>query len=588
MSLSRLGSATGAVLSIAAYGAVLLAFGCSGSESVAPAPVAVATVAFPGATDSVLVGQSRQLSVTTSDASSRPLSGRTVTWAVNDTAVARITPSGLVSGLKLGSTEITARSEGAAATITLNVIRVPVATVTFPITALTLNVGDTARVAAVLADAAGNVLTDRVVTYSSSAPGVLSVTPAGELTGVTGGTAVVTAAAGGRTADIAVTVKSLPVGKIVATPGTLDLAAGSSGVLSIRELDVKGNVTFTPLAYTSSNPAVVTVKAPGTFTAVGPGNAVISLSADGTTATIPVSVQTITPGSFRIELRFVGPPDANLTAAAQRAAARWERVLPQALAAQAVNLRAGACETLAPAITGTTTGVIVTIAKDSIDGRSKVLAEAGPCVARTGSDLPAVGAVDVDSADIAAMVSRGTLENVLTHELGHVLGIGTIWVTQQRNLLRGVDGSDPRYIGAGASREAAVMGFIDGDSTRGVEAENEGGVGSIRSHWRESVYTTEVMTSIDGPGSLAPLSRISAASLRDLGYVTREAGADFFSAATAASGGVSLSNGVSPSLNVPNGFQAERDIVRLPRFRALPTGEVIPFVPRRGGPAKAQ
>lgn len=555
-----------------------LALACSGGDAAAPTPPPspVATVAFPTPVDSVVIGQTRQLSVTTLDAGSRILAGRAITWSVTDSTVARVSPSGLVTGLSLGDTYITARSEGISGSLTFSVVKVPVATIAFTTTLPTVNVGDTLRLAAVPSDAAGNPLTDRLVTFSSTAPGVLGVTPAGVAVGLAAGSASVIATSGGRTAELAVTVRSLPVAQIRIVPGVLEVAPGITGPLTVTATDIHGNPTASLLTFSSSDPAVATFKAPGRFTAVAPGSATISVSADGVTSSVPVSVQAITPGTFHFDLRFVGKPDADIQAAAQRAAARWERVLPAALASQTVSLAAGACETLAPAISGTTTSIIVTVAKDSIDGPSKILAEAGPCVMRADGIFPAIGAVDIDSADVALMVARGTLENVITHELGHVLGIGTVWSEPARHLLSGTTGSDPRYVAPAGVRAAIDLGFLGSDSAKGVEVENVGGAGSILGHWRETVYSTELMTSVDGPGNTAPLSRITSGALRDLGYTTRDAGADFFSAATAKTGGRTISNGVSPSLNVLLGL-GHGEVLLFPRFVALPSGKVIPI-----------
>jgi hypothetical protein len=35
-----------------------------------------------------------------------------------------------------------------------------------------------------------------------------------------------------------------------------------------------------------------------------------------------------------------------------------------------------------------------------------------------------------DTADLASMQANGTLNDVITHEMGHVLGIGTIWTAK--------------------------------------------------------------------------------------------------------------------------------------------------------------
>lgn len=567
-------------LARAAWGALatlLMVLGCSGSDATAP-PAPVATVSFGTSIDGVVIGQTHQLSVTTSDASGRSLAGRNITWSVQDTTVAAVNGAGLANGLKLGTTQVTAVSEGVSASITLLVRTIPVARIAFDVATEALNVGDSAIAKTTLTDASGAELTGRAVLYSSSSPSVLGVAADGKVKALTPGTSIVTATSEGRSANLTAVVRSLPVARIILTPATLDFTPGTSGTLTVRTLDVNGNAaTPTATVFKSSDPTVATFQSSGRFVAVAPGKGVLTVTSDGVTGSAPITVESLQPGTFHFDLRFVGPPDADVMAAAQAAAARWERVLPAALTSQTVSLAAGACETLAPAITGTTTGIIVTIAKDSIDGRSRTLAEAGPCVMRTGGGFPAIGAVDVDSADVAAMVRNGTLTNVITHELGHVLGIGTLWQDGTRHqLLTDTAGTDPRFIGAAAIHAAVDIGFLRSDSARGVEVENIGREGSRLGHWRESVYSTELMTSVDGPGPVAPLSRITVSSLTDLGYVTRDAGADFFSAPTATTGGLSVASGVSASLAIPV-RREQSELLRRPRFIATPSGRTVPL-----------
>src|SRR5207247_1650440 len=83
-------------------------------------PVVSVAVAPPSAT--VQVGSTVQLAATPKDAGGNPLTGRTVTWASGNTSVATVSPSGLVSGATVGSTTITATSEGQSGTATITVV----------------------------------------------------------------------------------------------------------------------------------------------------------------------------------------------------------------------------------------------------------------------------------------------------------------------------------------------------------------------------------------------------------------------------------------------------------------------------------
>jgi hypothetical protein len=107
--------------------------------------------------------------------------------------------------------------------------------------------------------------------------------------------------------------------------------------------------------------------------------------------------------------------------------------------------------------------------------------------------------------------------------MGHVLGIGTIWT--DKGLLLGAGTSNPRFTGANA---VAAYNQIFGTTSTSVPVEgNNSPVGSRDSHWRESVFGTELMTPyIAGP--IDPLSAVTIASLADLGYTVDMSQADPF------------------------------------------------------------
>jgi hypothetical protein len=77
---------------------------------VALVPVASVTVSPTSA--SVNVGSTTQLTATPKDASGNTLTGRTITWASDNSAAATVNGSGLVSGVAAGSANVTATCEG--------------------------------------------------------------------------------------------------------------------------------------------------------------------------------------------------------------------------------------------------------------------------------------------------------------------------------------------------------------------------------------------------------------------------------------------------------------------------------------------
>ncbi|MFO0845255.1 MAG: pre-peptidase C-terminal domain-containing protein [Gemmataceae bacterium] len=264
-------------------------------------------------------------------------------------------------------------------------------------------------------------------------------------------------------------------------------------------------------------------------------------------ATNPSYSLTVTPptsstsGGFDIQVAIGGGLTASQQAAFEQAAARWEQIitgdLPNATyAGQVVD------------------DLLIQASGVAIDGVNGILGQAGPDAFRSGTLLPYHGVMQFDTADLASLEQRGQLVSVIMHEMGHVLGIGTIW--QQRGLLAGAGTSNSRFTGAAAT---AQYNAIFGTTATAVPVENTGGSGTRDSHWRESVFGAELMTGFLNSGVTNPLSRVTVASLADLGYQVNLAAADPYTppgaglrAGSGSSGGGSaaslLAGGGSPSL----------------------------------------
>ncbi len=159
----------------------------------------------------------------------------------------------------------------------------------------------------------------------------------------------------------------------------------------------------------------------------------------------------------------------------------------------------------------------------SIDGPNGVLGRAGPTRLRSGSLLPVTGVMEFDIGDLARLEAEGGLLDVIIHEMGHVLGIGTIWQTQ--NLLVGAGSANPQYVGQNGMREFATL--IGAQGMTPVPVANTGGQGTRDGHWREAVFGNELMTGFLNRGP-NPLSRVTVGSLEDLGYAVNYTAADPF------------------------------------------------------------
>jgi alpha-tubulin suppressor-like RCC1 family protein len=83
---------------------------CSGDDGNEP-NVPVATVMVTPSTSHISVGGEVQLQAATLDGNGGTLSGRQITWATSDAAIATVSPSGIVTGVAEGDATITAASE---------------------------------------------------------------------------------------------------------------------------------------------------------------------------------------------------------------------------------------------------------------------------------------------------------------------------------------------------------------------------------------------------------------------------------------------------------------------------------------------
>lgn len=275
-------------------------------------------------------------------------------------------------------------------------------------------------------------------------------------------------------------------------------------------------------------------------------------------------------GRFDIELQFVGQtlPTTSQRTIFMGAAARWTRLILGDLPEVTLLPGTGSGGCLA-STSGPVDDLLVLVELGEIDGAGRVLASAGPCAIRdpdtpgSGRGLPVLGRVRVDTADIAALEASGRLEDVVTHEIGHALGIGTLW--DLFGLLVDQGRADPfgrRLISFTGSRAvAAHWGLLALDATwTGPPLPVDPG------HWQERSYERELMSPVLTINSA--LSAISVASLADLGYIVDDALADPFSFGTA------LRGGPSSGLRIEEGM-LEGPIIALDR-----DGKVIRSIPR--------
>lgn len=223
-------------------------------------------------------------------------------------------------------------------------------------------------------------------------------------------------------------------------------------------------------------------------------------------------------GAYNVTINFTG----SWTAAQQDVFVAAANRISAVIVGDVPNVRVG---------TVAVDDIVITASLRAIDGVGGILGQAGPTALRAGTRLPAMATMQFDSADAASYLSQGLFDEIVTHEMLHAVGVGTIWAAKA--LLSGGG-----FIGRNAVAEYNKL--VDsyaaghGGSTRlangtqltkgAVPIETQGGAGTARAHWSEAVFDSEMMTgwldTAPKGGMVAdPLSTITTASLKDLGYV---------------------------------------------------------------------
>ncbi len=306
---------------------------------------------------------------------------------------------------------------------------------------------------------------------------------------------------------------------------------------AVRVTDVFGNpVPGVPVGFTLESGGgsitgpdqttdVAGIAAVGSWT-VGPDEGLNTLIASVEGLGSVTFVATASVSAYDIEIRFMGTaPSASQQAAFTSAAARWRELVVGELSDIFVSLPAGSCgEPSLPAISEVVDDLLIYAEVVAIDGVGGTLGSAGPCWIRLADGLTILGTMRFDAADIDNLEGLGSLEAVVLHEIGHIIGFGTL--TPWYSILIGRDGPDPYFPGVAAVAEYSAAG---GAATNAVPVANTGGPGTRDAHWREAHMGRELMTGFLNAGVSNPLSAITVGALADLGYSVNTGAADAYS-----------------------------------------------------------
>jgi len=433
--------------------------GKAGSINLAVTPPPVAAVTVNLSATQVTLGQSPKATATLKDASGNILTDRTINWTSSQTSIATVDASGAISSLSIGTTTITAISEGIAGSAALTVIPVPVATVSVTLAASAIVIGQTTQATATTKDGNGNVLAGRVVTWSTSSAAVATVSSSGLVTGVSAGTSTITATSEGQSASATISVSPVPVASVSVTFVSSSIFIGSNTQATATIRDAGGNIlTGRSIVWGSSNPSIASVNGTGSVSGISAGNASIIATCEGqsgaspiTVTLAPVATVTVTAG---VNVITVG---GTTQAAAILKDAAGNTLIGRAIT-WASNSPTVATISLAGVVTGISAGTVtITATSEGIIGSDAVTVNVVP-----------ISSITVTFGSAALIVGQSTQATaVLKDANGNVLSGRTIsWASNHPEI-------------ATVSASGTVTGVFTGVASIAATSEGKSGAAQI-------------------------------------------------------------------------------------------------------------
>ena len=272
--------------------AAAAALACGGGDGGSSGPGGpVAEVAVDPAQVTVVVGKTTRLGVVMHDESGNLLRGRPVFWESSNPAIASVSQDGVVNGKQPGAAKVAANAEGKTGYADVTVSPGGPASVTVDPRSATVLVGQTAQFRATVRDAFGGELAG-AVGWSSDNSSVARVSGDGVVTGVSPGSATITASREGVSGNATVTVQLVPVARVVVSPSSASIKKGQTRQFSASAFDAQGHVlTGRPVAWSSSDTKVATISNAGVATGKSGGTATITATVAGIGGTATLIVR---------------------------------------------------------------------------------------------------------------------------------------------------------------------------------------------------------------------------------------------------------------------------------------------------------
>jgi subtilisin family serine protease len=298
---------------------------CGGGESTTAPPTPSAITASSQTTQTAVVGTPVGVppSVRVTAAGGGPFAGVSVAFSVasgggslegaqqvtDANGVATVTRWTL--GIRAGDNTVTARV-GALAPVVFNAAGTPDRAATVKLSSDSVHfdaIGDIIRLTAVVSDRHANTLTDPQIQWTATDPSVVSIDAQGVVTSRSRGQTSITAVSDTARVSAKSVVAPKSSGVVIAPDAGTINAIGDTLRLAVTARDRNGNVlTDAQVSWSSLDPTVAGVGAPGEVVSKATGNARIVAASDAVADTVSVLVRQV------VATVAVGPTDQTLAA----------------------------------------------------------------------------------------------------------------------------------------------------------------------------------------------------------------------------------------------------------------------------------
>ena len=265
----------------------------------------ISSLAFPYELTTLSLGNGSQLTFIAYDKAGKMVqfSPGSARWTSLSQGIVSVTSTGFATGRSLGTATIRIDMNGKTATTSVQVVQIPIASISVTPTPTTLNVGGKKQLQAIVKDSAGNTLQNRTINWTSSDTLVADVTGTGTVTALGTGTTTITATSEGKLAAATVTANPAVVVSVGVTLNAGNIQVGQTTQAVATARDSAGNgISGRAVTWASSNPSVATVSSQGVVTAVANGSTSVKATVDGVSGSANLTVSTAVVSSVGVTL----------------------------------------------------------------------------------------------------------------------------------------------------------------------------------------------------------------------------------------------------------------------------------------------